>query len=355
MGIRVLIVDDSPSIRAILKFILEEDPDIEVVGAAENPLEARAMIKALPVDVVTLDVEMPRMNGLEFLEKIMTLRPMPVVMISTLTAQGTAATVQALAMGAVSCLPKPRLDDQQAMAEIRATVKEAATARVRRQTPESIARVKATASPLAGSAGNESTISHPDLMLVGASTGGVEALSRLISDFPRNCPPTVIAQHMLSGFTKSFCEHLDRTCAPVVSEAQDGEILQKGHVYVAPSGGGHTTVTMEGNRLRTRVRMGQPRSGHMPSVDELFESGAALKGVSITAAILTGMGRDGAEAMLELRNAGAKTIAQDEETSLIFGMPRVAIKLGAAQKVLPLSAIARSLLNKENRGEKNAA
>jgi len=215
--------------------------------------------------------------------------------------------------------------------------------------------VKATASPLAGSAGNESTISHPDLMLVGASTGGVEALSRLISDFPRNCPPTVIAQHMLSGFTKSFCEHLDRTCAPVVSEAQDGEILQKGHVYVAPSGGGHTTVTMEGNRLRTRVRMGQPRSGHMPSVDELFESGAALKGVSITAAILTGMGRDGAEAMLELRNAGAKTIAQDEETSLIFGMPRVAIKLGAAQKVLPLSAIARSLLNKENRGEKNAA
>ena len=339
MPVRTLIVDDSPTIQVLLRSILEADPDIQVVGTASDPHEARAMIKAIPVDVLTLDVEMPGMNGLEFLEKVMRLRPMPVVMISTLTASGTRTSIEALGMGAFSCLPKPRLDDEAAMVNIRETVKQAAnsSAAVKR-----LARISSQPRPEAKVL--ERRQNEPDLVLIGSSTGGVEALTTVLSRFPADCPPVVIAQHMLPGFTKSLTEHLNRSCQPQVREAMENGILQRGNVYFAPSGQGHTTIEQRGS-LKARVRMGSPRNGHMPSVDELFDSAALVKGMSVAAALLTGMGKDGADGLLKLRQGGARTIAQDENSSLIYGMPRAAAELGAADEILPLESIANALLH----------
>ena len=349
MPVRTLIVDDSPTTRQLLKCILEADAGIHVVGAASDPHEARAMIKAQPVDVVTLDVEMPNMNGLEFLEKVMRLRPMPVVMISSLTARGTKTSVEAFAMGAFSCLPKPRFDDERAIEQIRMTVKEAA------QSAPAIRRLarepsRQTIAQPANGVGQKAGM--PDLVVVGASTGGVEALATLLSSFPANCPPTVIAQHMLPGFTTSLSEHLNKLCRATVSEAYDQGTLEWGNVYLAPTGQGHTTLSRNGP-LKTRVRMGAPRNGHMPSVDELFESAASLRGKSIAAALLTGMGKDGAEGLLALHRTGARTVAQDENTSLIYGMPRAAAELGAVDEIMPIGAIAQALMCADNRRKSN--
>lgn len=339
MPVRTLIVDDSPTIQVLLRSILETDPEIQVVGIASDPHEARALIKSMPVDVLTLDVEMPGMNGLEFLDKVMRLRPMPVVMISTLTANGTRTSIEALGMGAFSCLPKPRLDDEAAMVNIRETVKQAASssAAVKR-----LARISSQPKPEAMVL--ERRQNEPDLVLIGSSTGGVEALTSLLSRFPADCPPVVIAQHMLPGFTKSLTDHLNRSCQPHVQEATEKGALQRGNIYFAPSGQGHTTIERKGT-LRSRVRMGSPRNGHMPSVDELFDSAALVKGLSIAAALLTGMGKDGADGLLKLRQGGARTIAQDENSSLIYGMPRAAAELGAADEILPLQSIASALLH----------
>lgn len=351
MPVRALIVDDSPTTQQLLKCILEADPDIHVVGLASNPHEARAMIKAQPVDVITLDVEMPNMNGLEFLEKLMRLRPMPVVMISSFTDRGTKATVEALAMGAFSCLPKPRFDDERALVVIRETVKEAA------QSAAAIKRLaQASSQPAAPqpASGTKAKAGMPDLVVIGSSTGGVEALDILLAGFPANCPPTVIAQHMLPGFTASLSEHLNKVCRAHVSEACDDSPIEPGNVYLAPTGKGHTTLRGSGT-LRTRVQMGSPRNGHMPSVDELFESAATLRNITISAALLTGMGKDGANGMLTLRRLGARTIAQDENTSLIYGMPRVAAELGAVDEILPLGAIAQALMSADKWRKSNVA
>ena len=336
MKTRVLIVDDSPSIQKLLTVVLSSDPQIEVLGCASNPHEARSMIKELNPDVITLDVEMPGMTGIEFLEKIMKLRPMPVVMISTLTQKGAQISMEALQIGAFCCLPKPRIDNEIALQEICIMVKQAAAA------SESIKRkatqAKAPAPKIA------STIGAPDLILVGSSTGGVEALTQLFSGFPKDCPPTVVTQHMPPSFTKSLAERLDTMSAPCVKEARHDEPIEQGHIYIAPGGIGHTVIAGR-EALRTRIEQSEKCFGHMPAVDRLFGSAAHATGKRINAALLTGMGTDGAKGMMELRKRGARTIAQDEETSLVYGMPAAAAKIGAAEQVLPLGQIAAALFN----------
>jgi two-component system chemotaxis response regulator CheB len=337
MTIRTIVVDDSPSMQKLIATVLETDPEIQVVGTAENPDEARQMIKALNPDVITLDIEMPGMNGLDFLERLMRLRPMPVVMISSWTRKGADATVAALELGAFSCLPKPRMDDEAALQEMCENVKAAAAAKE---------TISARGKPSAASAGRSQgpkVSPKLDIVAIGASTGGVEALTEVISRFPENCPPTVITQHMPEHFTKSFSERLDRLSAPTVVEAEDMMPLERGHVYLAPGSIGHLTVT-DRAEARCRVRNGELVSGHRPSVDVMFQSVAKVYGKRSAAALLTGMGSDGANGMLALKQAGAHTIAQDRKTSLVYGMPAAAAKLGAANHILPLSEIAAVLL-----------
>jgi two-component system, chemotaxis family, protein-glutamate methylesterase/glutaminase len=325
--IRVLVVDDSPTIRNIIIATLSRDPGIEVVGSAGDPLEARAVIKELNPDVITLDVEMPKMNGIEFLEKIMRLRPMPVIMVSTLTQAGAAASITALELGAFDCVGKPAFDD------LVDKVKAAARARVRPSGER--------ASPVRR--GGDYRPANK-LIAIGSSTGGVEALLQVLSCFPENCPPTVITQHMPSSFTASFAARLDRTCAPKVTEAADGAPLLAGHVYLAPGGNAHLEV-MGGVQPRCRLREASPVSGHRPSVDVLFHSVAEAYGRRAAAVILTGMGRDGAQGMLAMRNAGAATIGQDEASCVVYGMPKSAFEIGAVERQLTLSAIGPAVLD----------
>jgi two-component system chemotaxis response regulator CheB len=337
MSVRTIVVDDSPSMQKLIAAVLETDPAIEVVGTAANPNEARQMIKALDPDVITLDIEMPGMNGLDFLERLMRLRPMPVVMISSHTRKGADATVAALEFGAFSCLPKPRMDDEAALLEMRENVKAAGAAK---------AIIKGRQKPVApvhpASGGIAKRVRGLNIIALGASTGGVEALTEVLSGFPADCPPTVVTQHMPEHFTKSFAERLDRLCAPKVVEASDGMPIRPGQVYIAPGAVGHLTISGRNERV-CRVTPGELRSGHMPSVDVMFESVAEIYGGKVAAALLTGMGSDGAEGLLALKNAGAHTIAQDRATSLVYGMPAAADRLGAANQVLPLREIASAL------------
>lgn len=331
--IRVLVVDDSATMRSLISAVLGKDPEIEVVGQAADPYEAREAIKALNPDVITLDVEMPNMNGIDFLEKIMRLRPMPVVMVSTLTTRGAEITLEALEIGAVDCVAKPSTGGLEGFRELPGKVKAAARARVR---------------PLDRTAGAPAParIAHePDgrLIAIGSSTGGVEALIAILSRFPNNCPPTVITQHMPEGFTRSFAERLDRLCAPRVEEASDGAPLDVGRVFVAPGGLNHLEVA-GGTRLRCRVAPGEPVNGHRPSVDVLFSSVAKAVGPRAVGAILTGMGRDGARGLLEMREAGARTVGQDEASCVVYGMPKAAFELGAVERQAPLEKIASELL-----------
>jgi len=334
--IRVLIVDDSATMRSLLTAVLRRDPAIEVVGHAADPLEARAKIKALNPDVVTLDIEMPNMNGLDFLDKIMRLRPMPVIMVSSLTGRDAAATLAALEIGAFDCIAKASFSDEGAFDALLATVKAAARARIR---PPAASAARAPAPATAGGA------FAPDgrVVAIGASTGGVEALVTILSQFPANCPPTVITQHMPPVFTKSFAERLNRICRPQVSEAVDGAPLAPGQVYLAPGGVAHLEVAGSAT-LRCRLRAGDPVSGHRPSVDVLFASVARAAGARAVGAILTGMGRDGAEGLVKVRQAGAATLGQDEATSLVYGMPRAAFEAGAVERQLPLARIAGHIL-----------
>ena len=333
-AVRVLVVDDSATMRGLISATLSRDPDILVIGQAGDPLEAREAIKRLNPDVITLDVEMPNMNGLEFLEKIMRLRPMPVIMVSTLTQRGADVTLAALELGAVDCVGKPASISQGAepFAGLAAKVKAAARSRVRPKTERAVAQPS-----------DPNFRSNGKIVAIGSSTGGVEALLTLLSGFPAACPPTVITQHMPGAFTGSFAERLDRACAPKVTEAVDGAVLKVGHVYLAPGGEAHLEVT--GTTPRCRLRRDGLVSGHRPSVDVLFSSVAKTVGERSVGVILTGMGRDGASGLLAMRNAGAATFGQDEATSVVFGMPRVAHEIGAVQRQLPLERIGAAVLN----------
>ena len=327
---RVLVVDDSATMRSLLRRVLEQDPRIEVVGAAADPLEARAAIKALNPDVVTLDVEMPNMNGIEFLGRLMRLRPTPVVMVSSLTTVGADATLQALELGAVDCVAKPSTGGVHSFDELPAKVRAAHGARLR---PPTVA--PAPAAPPAVAEGD------PDgrAVAIGSSTGGVEALIAVVTRFPARCAPTVIVQHMPAGFTTSLAARLDRLSAPVVREAVDGARLLPGHVHLAPGGLTHVEVVGPAGAPRLSLRPTDPVNGHRPSVDVLFASVARTLGPRALGVILTGMGRDGAQGLLAMREAGADTLGQDESSAVIYGMPKAAFEIGAVRRQLPLEKI----------------
>lgn len=333
---RVLIVDDSATIRHLLAEILSRDPELEVVGQAPEPHAARAMIKDLNPDVLTLDVEMPGMSGIEFLEKLMRLRPMPVVMVSTLTERGAEVTLDALALGAVDYFPKPTANVaahlNEGAQELARKVKAAAQAKVRPRPGRSV-----NAKPVDGAPFEDR------LIAIGSSTGGVEALLEVLSHFPRHCPPTVITQHMPAGFTTSFAARLDKFCAPHVTEAVHGAVLQAGHVYLAPGAVSHLEVSGSGT-WRCRLTEDDPVNGHRPSVDRLFHSVARCAGAKAVGVILTGMGRDGADGLSALRTIGADTVGQDEATSIVYGMPRVAQEIGAVARQLPLEKIGTEIM-----------
>jgi len=336
-AIRVLIVDDSALVRALLTEIVRAQPDMEIVGAARDPYAARALIREQNPDVITLDVEMPRMNGLEFLARLMQLRPTPVLMISSLTERGAEVTMRALELGAVDFVAKPRLGIagglEAAAEEIVSKIRMAARARVRRAPVGAAAPVTL---PAAGFSGTEK------LVFIGASTGGTEAIKDLLVSFPPDYPGTLITLHMPPGFTQRYAERLDRSCRITVREARDGEPVLPGHAYVAP-GDHHLRVARSGSDYLVRVGQDEPVNRHRPSVDVLFSSAAKHAGRNAIGVLLTGMGKDGARALLEMRQAGAWTIAQDEASCIVFGMPREAIALGAAQEVLPLDRIAGSI------------
>jgi len=338
--IKVLVIDDSAVMRGFLGRVVGAQPDMELLGVASDPLFAIERIRRSPPDVITLDVEMPRMNGLEFLRKLMVLRPIPVVMVSSLTREGADATVRALELGAVDFFPKPSsFEGLDAVgAEIAEKIRTASQARVGRH---SWAPVDSGPVPL--QPGTPLTAATAGaLVAVGASTGGVEALRRILPRLPAAMPPIVIAQHMLPGFTQSFAARLDALCALRVQEAQDGQVAQAGHAYIAP-GGRHLVVVRRGDGYRLRLTDDAPVNRHRPSVDTLFQSVGEAAGHAATALMLTGMGADGASAMLGLRRRGATTLAQDEASSVVFGMPRQAIALGGVQEVLALDDIAARL------------
>ncbi len=337
--VRVLIVDDSAVIRQLLTTVLSEDPDIEVVGTAGDPFIARERIKALDPDVVTLDIEMPHMDGVTFLRKIMALRPMPVIMISTLTKAGADITLEALEIGAVDFVAKPTANIANVLTELaeelQAKVKAAAQARVGLR--RAVESAPAARRP-------RSVDPHGRIIAIGASTGGVEALKRLLMDMPAVCPPILITQHMPPRFTAAFAERLNRECPMKVSEAAHHEVIEPNHAYVA-AGSHHLELARFGGRYHCALSDGPQISGHRPSVDVLFRSVARIAGNTAVGAILTGMGRDGADGLLELRQAGAITLGQDEASSLVYGMPRVAFERGAVMHQYPLSRMADGILD----------
>lgn len=334
---RVLVVDDSATMRGLITAVLNSDPDVTVVGQAADAFEARQAIKQLDPDVVTLDIEMPNMNGLEFLDKIMRLRPMPVIMVSTLTHKGAEASIAALEIGAFDCVGKPHPGDPNPFGDLVDKVKAAA-----RSQRKLIITGNKAAVPAAANANAEYRAGRK-IIAIGASTGGVEALITVLQKFPPNCPPTVITQHMPHTFTRSFAERLNRLCAPTVQEATDGARLEIGKIYLAPGGERHLQVANAAAPCCRLVER-EPVNGHRPSVDVLFDSVAELAGRNAIGVILTGMGRDGASGLLKMRHAGARTFGQNEKTCVVYGMPRVAYELGAVETQLPLGSIGEEIL-----------
>ena len=339
--IRVLIIDDSALIRAILTEVVNSFPDLEAVGAAAHPLQARDMIKALNPDVLTLDVEMPKMDGLTFLERLMRLRPMPVLMISSMTERGSEVALNALELGAVDFIAKPKLDvvsGLQGYAEdIAGKIRMAFHSRASNHL-----QGESRVSPVCHS-GKFST--NEKIVLVGSSTGGTEALKVFLEPMPTDAPAILIAQHMPEAFTKSFAVRLNGLCRMSVKEAEEGERVLPGHVYVAP-GHSHLRVTRNGVGYMLRLGGDAPVNHHRPSVDVLFQSAVQSVGANGVVVMLTGMGRDGAQGMLQMRRTGAYTIAQDEATSVVYGMPRAAVEAGAVDEVLPLGAISGRVLER---------
>ena len=350
--IRVLIIDDSASVRQAMTAILSADPQIEVIAAAADPFAAARYIQEEVPDVITLDVEMPRMDGITFLRKLMAQRPVPVVMCSSLVEEGSETLLQALEAGAVDVILKPRVGVADHLAEahmmIRETVKGAATARLgaRRQTHTASPAQKLTADavlpPPTGRAMSRTT---EMVVCIGASTGGTEALREILEALPANSPGIVIVQHMPESFTRAFARRLDGLCQVDVKEAEDGDTVMRGRVLIAPGGLRHTMLERQGARYVVSVREGPLVSRHRPSVDVLFRSAARNAGANAVGIILTGMGDDGARGLLEMKQAGARTFAQDEATSIVFGMPKEAIARGAADKIIPLGSVARELLH----------
>ena len=343
---RVLVVDDSALVRSLLGEIINRQSDMDCVGAASDPLVAREMIRAINPDVLTLDVEMPRMDGIDFLGKLMRLRPMPVVMVSTLTERGAEVTLRALELGAVDFVAKPKVglaDGIRALeADITDKIRIAASARVRRAPPVAPAAAAAAGAAAPRSVGRLST---EKIIFIGASTGGTEATRELLMQLPADSPAVMITQHMPPGFTTSYAKRLDGLCRISVKEAVDGERVLPGHAYVAP-GGFHLSVERSGANYIARVRDGEPVNRHKPSVEVLFKSAARVVGPNALGVMLTGMGADGALAMKEMRDAGSYNLVQDEASCVVYGMPREAVAAGAAHAVLPLLQIAPQLIER---------
>lgn len=345
--IKVLVIDDSALIRSILKEIINSQADMETVGVASNPLLAREMIKSLNPDVLTLDVEMPQMDGLTFLEKLMRLRPMPVLMISSLTERGSDAALRALELGAVDFVSKPKLGVAEGMntyvdeitSKIRVAFRVHPAARHTVRTAESLP-------PL----GNRLATTEK-LIAVGASTGGTEALKEFLMPMPADTPAIVVTQHMPEAFTKSFAARLDSLCKMTVCEAQHNQRVLPGHVYIAP-GHSHLLLKRSGTNYLTELSQAAPVNHHRPSVEVLFRSVAQCAGGNAIGVMLTGMGKDGANAMLEMRHAGAYNFAQDEASCVVFGMPREAIAVGAVHEVVGIQVMAQHVLGRLGQANK---
>jgi two-component system chemotaxis response regulator CheB len=344
--IRVLVIDDSALIRSVMKEIIDRENDMECVGAAPDPMVAREMIKSLNPDVLTLDVEMPKMDGIDFLERLMRLRPMPVVMVSTLTERGSDITFRALALGAVDFVSKPKMDIARGMSEyaleITDKIRAAAQSRVRKTAAASVIQEKFSADAILPSVAGRYS-STEKLIIIGASTGGTEAIKEVLIKFPADVPGILVTQHMPENFTKSFADRLNSLCKISVKEAEHNERILPGYAYIAP-GHSHLLLRRSGANYMTELNQGTPVNRHRPSVDVLFRSAANVAGANALGVILTGMGKDGAQGLLEMRQAGCHTIAQDEASCVVFGMPKEAIAVGGACEVLPLQNIARRTL-----------
>lgn len=351
--VRVLIVDDSALVRRILSEVLAADSAIEVVGTASDAYVAREKIKQLNPDVLTLDVEMPKMDGVTFLRNLMRLRPMPVVMVSSLTEHGAEVTLDALAVGAVDYLPKPKIDIAATLTdyaeELRAKIRSAAAARVRPYTGAAAATASAAVVPrlgvdavLAKAPARRQFRTTDRIIAIGASTGGTEAIKEVLVQLPADTPGIVITQHIPKAFSTPFARRMDACCQMTVYEAQNGQVILPGHVYIAP-GDQHLLVERDGARYVCRLDDGPPVNRHKPSVDVLFRSVAQQAGRNAVGVLLTGMGKDGAVGLKEMREAGSPTIAQDEATSVVWGMPGEAVTIGAAAEVLPLGEVAPRL------------
>jgi two-component system chemotaxis response regulator CheB len=349
--IRVLVVDDSASVRQTLKDILESDPGIEVMATANDPFIAVEHIKRERPDVITLDVEMPRMDGITFLERLMSQHPIPVVICSTLTEKGSETALAALEKGAVECISKPKVGTKQFLEESRIhicdIVKAAAQVRIKDRSPVALpftVSPKLTADAVIPGPASRAMIQTTEkVVAVGASTGGTEALRVFLMALPANAPGIVIVQHMPEGFTKHFAERLNELCAVTVKEAENNDSVIRGQALIAP-GNKHTLLKRSGARYFVEVRDGPLVSRHRPSADVLFRSAARYAGKNAVGVIMTGMGDDGARGMREMKEAGATTIAQDEASCVVFGMPAEAIKLGGVTKVMPLSWIANEVV-----------
>lgn len=348
--IRVLIVDDSAVVRQSLSEIIQSDPDLEVMGTASDPYLAATKIRNEVPDVITLDIEMPRMDGLTFLKKIMSQHPIPVVIISSLTAKGTETGIRALEYGAVEIITKPQMYSKDFILEskirICEAIKGAAQAKIKRKSLSPVIHVepKYSADAVLPPVQSHSMIKTTEIVVaVGASTGGTEALTDFLTALPHDCPGIVIVQHMPEKFTTSFAQRLNELCKITVKEAENNDSVIRGRALIAP-GNFHTLLQRSGARYFVEVKDGPFVNRHRPSVDVLFRSTAKYAGANAVGIIMTGMGDDGARGLLEMKQAGAKTIAQDEKSCVVFGMPKEAIKLDAAEKILPLDKIAHYLL-----------
>ncbi|MBS4096146.1 MAG: chemotaxis response regulator protein-glutamate methylesterase [Sulfuricella sp.] len=344
MAIKVLIVDDSALIRSVLKEIIDSHPDLKVVGSAPDPLVARELIKQLNPDVLTLDVEMPRMDGLGFLEKLMRLRPMPVVMISSLTERGSDVTLRALELGAVDFISKPKLDIARGLqdysTEIAEKIRAAARAHIKKANLD--VQKSLSADAVLPSLSNR-IASTEKLIIVGASTGGTEAIKDFLIKLPPDCPGIAITQHMPEAFTKSFANRLDSLCKITVKEAENGDRILPGHAFIAP-GHSHLLVKRSGANYVCELSSGPPVNRHRPSVDVLFRSAANCVGKNAIGVILTGMGKDGAAGMLEMKQAGAYNFAQDEASCVVFGMPKEAIAMGGVDEIVAIPQMSSKVM-----------